>query len=161
MKEIDWDKGLILGRVIIFVIIVASLYQYQFVLCDVLKLAKTKAIVNWSMEAVLRGADATYGAEFTEFVRFLRNELPEVSEVILVPGIENRQVGDKYFMQYFLFPRHLRVCPTNELADCIHSSMNAQVFLVYTNGAPSIGLSEYVIDKIDFDPQMGILIVSN
>lgn len=136
------------------------LFQYQLAMRNAVHLARTKGLVNWKMDAIYRGADETYGSTFAEFIRFLHGNLPEDIEVYLLPGTENLQVTDKYFMQYFLFPRHVRLCSLSEFPACPGAQGDSSFTFIYSSGVPEIRFDGYVAKQIEFDPNLGILVIT-
>jgi hypothetical protein len=159
MSQQKWSLNRIIPSIAIGILVLGFLYQYQLAMRSAIQLARTKGFVNWRMDAVYRGADVTYGSAFAEFIRFLHDNLPEDTEVFLLPGTENSQVTDKYFMQYFLFPRHVRFCSLVEFPACPGAKNESRTIFIYSSGVPELYLDRYRVEKIEFDSQLGILVI--
>lgn len=67
-----------------------------------------------------RGARLSFGDAFYEYVRFIRETVPEDGRIVLPPVSVDATYGNMGIMQFFLAPRGIVNCPAeDEIRECL------------------------------------------
>jgi hypothetical protein len=112
----------------------------------------------------LRGRPAWYrsaairtSVKGAEFVRFLREEIPIGSRVILPTTVGDSPFYYPGITQYYLFPRTIIACKRSALGSCME--MFGPAFILQTNGFPDAGSAPPEWQRIAYDAKSGIFVV--
>jgi hypothetical protein len=74
---------------------------------------------NRAESALDRSAIFSEGHEFADYIAFLRETVPENAKVILPPREPVQSLANVGYMQYFLMPRDIQNCGTDEVEACV------------------------------------------
>jgi len=74
---------------------------------------------NRTESALDRSAIFSEGREFADYMTFLRETIPEDAKVILPPREPVQSLANIGYMQYFLMPREIQNCGTDEVEACV------------------------------------------
>jgi hypothetical protein len=109
--------------------------------------------------ALVRSAQLSYGAGFTDYVLFLRRVVPEEA-LVVVPSLEADPVlGEMPFMQYFLFPRRLTNCPTGApWSKCLINYGGPQTYIMAVRSFPPRSGLEGLKEYVPFDELRGVYV---
>jgi hypothetical protein len=91
-----------------------------------------------STDAITRTAQSSFGNHFSDYLTFLRAEIPEDATVVIFPdtGGVFGILGNKSMSQYFLFPRPILVCRSMDNQDCLGLIGMPSSYVLYQNGFP-------------------------
>jgi hypothetical protein len=108
--------------------------------------------------AVIRSARLAYGSDFSDYVSFLRQTIPEESLVVLPSPEVDPVLGEMPFMQYFLFPRQLTNCADLAgWAECVVHYTGPHTYLIAVDSfPPREGLEGRLL--LPFDESRGIVL---
>ena len=79
----------------------------------------TQVFENRAYSALDRSAIFSEGREFADYMAFLREIIPEYAKVILPPREPVQSLANVGYMQYFLMPRDIQNCGTDEVEACV------------------------------------------
>ena len=113
-----------------------------------------KVWANRQLDAVVRSADGSFGAEFASFISFLRASIPDDSTVLLPPTQTTFFLNDRYLMQYSLFPRNLVTCQL----DCADWLAEPGTFIIAQDDFPPSDLVPPSKRFISFDDALGLYV---
>ena len=78
-----------------------------------------------------RSARLAFGDAFADYMRFLREHVPENARLVVPPKAVVPVYGDIGLMQYFLAPRQIVDCPAGpDLAPCVASMDGARTYIL-------------------------------
>jgi hypothetical protein len=117
-------------------------------------------LAGWQERTSLdRSARLTYGDDFANYIAFLQATIPAQSTVILPPFSENQVFGHVGFMQYFLFPRNLVICPSETSWDSCLSKVNSPTtYILALDGFPPAVDARYMKVLVRFGPDRGVYV---
>jgi hypothetical protein len=145
-----------IARVLFFSILLALL-AYQFAeTAQYLDIRfKSKFLPNRNLEAVIRSADASYGSELAAYISFLRDAIPEQGTVLIPSGQgTSAPLNDTYLMQYFLFPRQVKIC----LLDCAALIKEPGIHVITQGDFPPVELVPPSKQRVNFTEALGLYI---
>jgi len=79
-----------------------------------------------------RAAYLFHGADFAEYIEFLRETVPEDGKVLLPPREPVQPMANIGLMHFFLFPRELHNCGVDEVEACILRMEGSDDFYIVT-----------------------------
>ncbi len=107
---------------------------------------------------VERSAVLAFGDDFAAYLDFVIANVPLESTVVLPPRTVDHRWGDVSLMQFYLGPRRLSNCSSEDDAvECVISHIGPKTYLIATDGFPP---SEAVgnLEFISFDESRGLYI---
>lgn len=93
-----------------------------------------KVWVNRHASAIERGADAAYGETFMQLVSYIRAQTPVEASIYLLGSNSGAQYLSPYYLEFYVFPRQVTRCPTEDNAACIQASAGLGAFLLDSEG---------------------------
>jgi hypothetical protein len=131
----------------VFLLLAATLLQMRSLLADFIQ---PRAVRYWevrSLAAWERSALLSEGQDFTDYVTFLRETLPESGKVVLPSSADIGEAGpftSIAFMQYFLFPRVILNC-SEPIEECLLTMTGPASYVLRVGGPqPSVEHKTYV-----------------
>ncbi len=119
--RLTWAQGLLLLAMLVQV---GLLLQRQ-----VVPLLRRVAL-RWQEPAIVRSAELAFGAEFSDYIQFLRSRVPADATVVIPRdpfGSPFAHVGIK---PIFLIPREIVNCRPGEQAACVQSLGGSGTYLL-------------------------------
>jgi hypothetical protein len=150
LKPFISKKSHILRLFIALAVSAAAIYQANFLLQRRVKPVFTLLKFQSESSAFVRGARGLEGQEFSDYIKFLRSEIPADASVMLPPRIPVRPVAHVGLMQYFLFPREIHNCGVNEVEACIERIRDDSEF--YVLGLADFPPAEQAAESRDYIP---------
>jgi hypothetical protein len=87
--------------------------------------------------ALVRSAQLSFGAEFTRYIVFLREVIPEQALVVIPPREVDPVLGEMPLLQYYLFPRRLTNCPGGvPWSECVGNYSGAHTYILAVESFP-------------------------
>jgi hypothetical protein len=87
--------------------------------------------------AIERSAQIAFGSDFSDFILFIRETVPESAKLVVPPKGMEPVYGDIGLMQYFLRPRTIIDCPMGEdLVPCVRSLTGASTYILAVQDFP-------------------------
>lgn len=154
-RDRPWRMGGATRPALALVVVICAV-QIGWVTRSFLQLAVGKVWENRSRDAVSRSADAAYGYDYMQYIRFLREEVPEEAVVVLTRTDGRPQYDSKPFLQYFLIPRTVVDCPSGPLETCLLELSAPHVYFAYGGGVSLPERASPVLRAIPFDESLGI-----
>ena len=112
-----------------------------------------------NLPALKRSAILSFGDDFAAYLEFLNNTIPEEASVVVPPMKIDNVFGNPALMQYFLFPRVIRSCPSELTPDeCVDRFKGEGAYYLVTGiyySAEQLESSSYFIP---FSGQRGVLV---
>ena len=105
----------------------------------------------WKRSAHLLG-----GSHFAGYIDFVRANSPEDARIILPPRQPVRNVAHVGLMQYFLFPRDIHNCGTNEVEECVLRVTGSNTYILGLSDFPPRELAERSKVFVPYDDELGI-----
>lgn len=88
-------------------------------------------ISNLSGESMMyRAAYLFHGVDFAEYIKFLRETVPEDARVLLPPREPVQPMANVGLMHFFLFPRELHNCGVHEVEACLLRMEGSDFYVV-------------------------------
>lgn len=109
-----------------------------------------------TQSAVDRGGVLLEGRRFADYMRFVREVVPEDGRVILPPRSIYQPFENIGLMQYFLFPRDIHNCGPNEVEECVLRVTGAKTYILALEDFPPRELAEQVKRLVPFDEEIGV-----
>lgn len=112
--------------------------------------------------ALDRSAIIQVGIEFSDYMDFIRNTVPEDSKVIVPPHNPMQTLSHIGFVEYFLMPREIHNCGENEVRECVLRMTGENSYIIAIEGFPPKELAEQAKKYLPFKDGLGIYIpISN
>lgn len=118
---------------------------------------KSKAI--WGLKgfsAIDRSAIFTEGMEFAEYMSFLRDTVPENAKIVMPPHQPVQPLSNAGYVQYFLMPRTIINCGTEEVRECVLRMTGEYSYIVTAWKFPPKDAAESVKKFIPFKDDLGV-----
>ena len=118
---------------------------------------KSKAV--WDLKgysAIDRSAILTEGMEFAEYMSFLRDTVPENAKVVMPPHQPVQPLSNLGYVQYFLMPRTIINCGSNEVRECVLRMTGEHSYIVTAWKFPPKDAAESVKKFIPFRNELGV-----
>lgn len=123
-------------------------------------------IISWGKQVLLmrhmtpieKSAFTTWTAEFSEYVQFLREEIPEDARVILPPNNSSPPIDNVGYMQYLLFPREIHNCGRDEIEACVLRASGSNTFILSDPEFPPKELASTTKSFVEFSDQFGLFV---
>jgi len=118
---------------------------------------KSKAV--WDLKgysAIDRSAILSEGMEFAEYMAFLRDTVPENAKVVMPPHQPVQPLSNMGYVQYFLMPRTIINCGTNEVRECVLRMTGENSYIVTAWKFPPKDAAESVKTFIPFRNELGV-----
>ncbi|NIM96113.1 MAG: hypothetical protein GTO18_20630 [Anaerolineales bacterium] len=139
------------------VLTVAVLVQFYFL---------AKFIGSWGMQlwqlrdmsAVQKSAFMTWSEEFSEYVLFLQEVIPEDARVILPPNNYAPPIDNVGYMQYFLIPREIHNCGPDEIEACVLRVSGSDTYILSIGDFPPRELAEISKSYLEFSDDYGVYV---
>jgi hypothetical protein len=108
--------------------------------------------------ALDRSAIIQVGDEFSEYMDFVRNTVPEDSKVIVPPRRPIQTISHIGFVEYFLLPREIHNCAEGEVRECVLRMTGEHSYILVGGEFPPQELAEQVKEFLPFKDGLGIYI---
>ena len=106
-----------------------------------------------------RSAILSFGEDFSTFIYFLNDVIPENATVVIPPFGEEPVLGHEGIIQYFLFPRRITNCPRNmSIEQCTQMYSGENTYIIAVAGFPDRESAAEIKSLLPFDDQRGIYI---
>ena len=153
------SSPLIFRSLLLASLLVLSGYSFLRITQNSFNLVRSKVWVNKNQPAIIRSADSSYGGDYSRFIQFLVDTIPEEGTIVLSRNSGIPQYDSIYFMQYFAFPRRVRTCLTRDPLECVDELSGEEVYILSSfEGLPST-LERRGLSIIAFDDSIGFLFV--
>ena len=139
----------------------AILYQFIHVISiGILPLAKL-VVQRHGVDAAERSALFFYGPEFSEFIIFIKENVPSEA-IVIIPRLEQDELfGHEGIMEFFLFPRKIGNCPPDiSVEECILHQHASNKYILAVEGFPPRSTALQVKRWVPFNGEMGVYIPS-
>jgi len=111
------------------------------------------------LSAQERSARLAFGGGFADYVAFLRAHVPEAATVIIPSEVDDYALGHVGIMQYFLFPRTVADCPSQQLpAECVAGLGGMETYIMGVGAFPPAATALARRDFIAFDSRLGLYV---
>jgi hypothetical protein len=105
-----------------------------------------------------RSARLSFGDRFYEYLDFIRDEVPDEGTVVLPPVSIDATFGNMGIMQYFLAPREVVNCPTEQEArKCLSLFDGKNTYFLHLQGFPTASDESGGRELIPLDDSLGLL----
>ena len=108
--------------------------------------------------ALDRSAIIRVGGEFSEYMDFVRNTVPEDSKVIVPPRKPIQTLSHIGFVEYFLMPREIHNCGEDEVRECVLRMTGEHSYILVGGEFPPKELAEQVKEFLPFKDGLGVYI---
>jgi hypothetical protein len=118
---------------------------------------KSKAV--WDLKeysAIDRSAILSEGMEFAEYMAFLRDTVPENAKVVMPPHQPVQPLSNMGYVQYFLMPRTIINCGSDEVRECVLRMTGEHSYIVTAWKFPPKDAAESVKKFIPFRNELGV-----
>ena len=118
---------------------------------------KSKAV--WGLKgfsAIDRSAILAGGMEFAEYMSFLRDTVPENAKVVMPPHQPVQPLSNMGFAEYFLMPRTIINCGSDEVRECVLRMTGEHSYIVTAWKFPPKDAAESVKKFIPFRNELGV-----
>lgn len=149
----------IIRSLLLAILLGLSSYSFMRITQKSFNLVRNKVWVNKNQPAIIRSADASYGGDYSRFVQFLIDTIPEEGTIILSRNSGIPQYDSIYFMQYFAFPRRVRSCLTRDPIACVDELSGEDVYILSSFEGLHSTLDRRGLNVIAFDDSIGFLFV--
>lgn len=137
------------------------LYQViQVIRIQILPVAKL-VVQRHRANAAERSALFFYGKKFSEFIIFIKENVPPEA-IVIIPRFEQDELfGHDGIMEFFLFPRKVGNCPPNiPVEECILHQHESNKYILAVEGFPPRSTAVQVKQWVSFNEEWGIYIPS-
>lgn len=118
---------------------------------------KSKAVWNLKgFSAIERSAILSKGMEFAEYMSFLRETVPENAKVVMPPHQPLQTLSNMGFAEYFLMPRTIINCGSDEVRECVLRMTGEHSYIVTAWKFPPKDAAESVKKFIPFKNDLGV-----
>jgi hypothetical protein len=146
-KKNWYSPVLILGTAIQIVIVVNFVFSWG-----------KQIFLMRDMTPIQKSALTTWTAEFSEYIQFLREEIPEDAKVILPPNNSSPPIDNLGYMQYLLYPREIHNCGLDEIEACVLRASGSNTFILSYHDFPPRELAGATKRLIEFSHQFGLFV---
>ena len=118
-----------------------------------------KSKIVWDLKgfsAMDRSAILNEGLEFAEYMSFLRDTVPENGTVVMPPHVPVQPLSNLGFIQYFLMPRKLINCGSDEVRECVLRMTGEHSYIVTAWKFPPKDVAESVKTFIPLKNELGV-----
>ena len=155
----DWRSGNTgLYRASFILLVLSVIYQGFLAFERFLKPELQRTLRVWSLPAIERAALFLEGEDFLGYIRFLREHIPEDARVILPPHQPPSTFSNLYFAQYFLFPRDLHNCGSDEVEACIERVTGPNTYILALEHFPPRALAAMHKRYVPFNAEIGLFV---
>jgi hypothetical protein len=106
-----------------------------------------------------RSGFIAFGKDFTEYVEFLNENIPEDALVVIPKESQGGVFGHVGMMQYYLFPRTIVDCPPDIADECVLSMRGDNSYILAPNSVfPPRSAADQIKEFIPFDGEQGIYV---
>ncbi len=134
---------------------------YQFVqLIRIEILPKVKFVVQrHRANATERSALFFAGKEFSEFITFIKENVPPEA-IVIIPRFEQDELfGHEGIMEFYLFPRNVDNClPNIPVEECILNLRGSNKYILAVEGFPPRSTAVQVKQWVSFNGERGVYI---
>ena len=106
--------------------------------------------------AILRSAIILKGQDFTDYIDFVRQTVPEDAKVLLPPHTPVQVYSNMGLMEYFLMPRELHNCGVNEVEECVLRMTGPTSYIITAWKFPPRDIAVQVKEFVPFKDEKGI-----
>jgi hypothetical protein len=151
-----WNSKSKLNQVLIAA---AILGQIAILFLVILKPLATDMLNSRGLPVLERSAIMRFGDRFSEYTQFIRRRTGD-SAILLIPYRETDEVfGNVGIMQYFLFPRMITNCPSNQtFKECFQLQAGSNTIILSVPGFPPEDLEDRMYRYVPFDEEWGIFL---
>lgn len=100
----------------------------------------------------------TWTMEFSEYVAFLNDLIPEDAKVILPPNDSGLPLDNIGYIQHLLFPRDVQNCGKDEVEQCVLRVRGSNTYILADNNFPPRELAELSKTYIKFSDGYGVYV---
>lgn len=146
-------------RAVVLILGLACVVQLiLLVRVEILPLRKEARSVR-DLPAQERSAILSFGDNFSAYITFLNDKIPEEATVVVPPMSSDNVFGNVALMQYFLFPREIKYCP-GELSpeECVDRFHIERVYFLAPGNYHFAKQLESGSNFISFSGQRGVLV---
>ncbi len=144
------------SRILIALVIIAIVFQLGVVGANYIMPTLISISTIGDLAARERAARLLGGDEFAEYIKFLRERIPEDSRVIIPPRPPIRAYTHVGIMQYFLFPREIHNCGVDEVEACVERARESQFYILAIQDFPPKALARQQTVYIPFGDALGV-----
>lgn len=144
------------SRLVILVLAVSVVIQ-TITLAESYVLPTGKRV--WDLRAqpaLIRGGTLLEGRRFAEYLSFVRETVPEDGRVILPPHSTGGPLTNISLVQYFLFPRDIHNCGSNEVEECVLRVTGENTYILALKNFPPREVAAQVKRLVPFDDDIGV-----
>ncbi len=126
-------------------------YSYLLLLAVFIQLIiLANFVISWGkqilqmkdLSPIQKSALTTWTAEFSEYIMFLRETIPEDARIILPPNAFSPPIDNVGYMQYLLFPREIHNCGPDEIEACVLRATGSNTYILSSKNFPPRELAE-------------------
>lgn len=120
---------------------------------------KRRSKTVWDLKgfsAIERSAILSEGMEFAEYMSFLRDTVPENAKVVMPPHQPVQPLSNMGFAEYFLMPRTIINCGSDEVRECVLRMTGEHSYIVTAWKFPPKDAAESVKKFIPFRNELGV-----
>jgi hypothetical protein len=110
------------------------------------------------MSPIQKSAMMTWTKEFSDYIGFLNNVIPEDAKVIIPPNNSGLPLDNVGYIQYLLFPRDIHNCGQNEIEACILRVTGSNTYILANSNFPPKELAEQSKTYIKFSDGYGVYV---
>lgn len=112
-----------------------------------------------SEPAIERSALFGFGAEFADYARFIRDQVPEDATLAIPKEVQGGEWGHLGIVQYFMFPRRVVDCPAEEAEACVLRLTGESTYILAPNEEfPPRQAAERNRTYLAFDERRGLFV---
>jgi len=154
-KDVSARKRQLVVKILILAVFIQSITIFTSM---ILPLAK-RIITVRALPARERSAVLSFGKDFSAFINFLNDVIPENATVVIPPFSEEPVLGHEGIIQFFLLPRRITNCPRGmSIEQCTQMYSGENTYIIAANGFPDRESAEEIKTLLSFDDQRGIYI---
>jgi hypothetical protein len=144
------------GGLIILTMLAAVLFQgYLWIDSSVIpQIHQINQLSGKSMK--YRAAYRALGEANAEYLEFLDRTIPQNARVLIPPTFPQHPLAHVGAMQFFLFPRDIHNCGSDEIDACIMRMKDSDFYVIVVGGFPPRDLILQVRKFIPFRGDLGV-----
>jgi hypothetical protein len=147
------------GRVFYSLLVIGFIAQLYFLSSGTLLplWRDIRSVAGLSQEQ--RSARLSFGDQFSAYVLFINDVVPEDGRVVLPPVSVDPTFGNMGIMQFFLFPRSIVNCPSVEAAqECLDLFQGSETYFLSVKSFPGQSQVGGTRRHLPFGSDLGLLL---